>query len=37
MQLGLTCLWAVEGPPWQGTQQVIHEQVRLFCEGLRSR
>jgi len=33
-QLGLTALWAVEGPPWSGTQQVIDEHIRLFCRGL---
>src|SRR5690606_11103783 len=36
-QLGLTALWAVEGPPWTGTQQVIDEQIRLFCRGLAPR
>jgi AcrR family transcriptional regulator len=37
MQLGLTALWAIEGPPWHGTRQVLKEQIRLFCQGVETR
>ena len=37
MQLGLTALWAVEGPPFTGTQQTMKQEIRLFCEGLRAK
>ena len=35
MQLGLTALWAVEGPPFRGTEFVLAQEIRLFCEGLK--
>ena len=35
MQLGLTALWAVEGPPFRGTETVLAQEIRLFCEGLK--
>jgi TetR/AcrR family fatty acid metabolism transcriptional regulator len=34
MQLGLTVLWALEGPPWSGTTKAIQQQVQLFCSGI---
>jgi len=34
MQLGLTALWAIEGPPFTATQQTIKTEIRLFCQGL---
>jgi AcrR family transcriptional regulator len=34
MQLGLTALWAVEGPPFQGTTLVVHQQMQFFTEGI---
>jgi AcrR family transcriptional regulator len=34
MQLGLTALWAVEGPPFQQTYQVVHQQMQFFTEGI---
>lgn len=37
MQLGLTVLWAIKGPPWTGTDRAIREQVRLFCSGIEVR
>jgi len=37
VQLGLTALWAIEGPPWHGTQHLLREEIRLFCEGLEVR
>jgi AcrR family transcriptional regulator len=35
--LGLTAAWAIEGPPWRGTLEVLPRQVSLFCQGLEER
>jgi AcrR family transcriptional regulator len=35
MQLGLTALWAVEGPPFAGAIATMRQEIRLLCEGLR--
>jgi len=35
MQLGLTALWAVEGPPFRGTEYILKQEIRLFCEGIK--
>ncbi|HLN01612.1 MAG TPA: TetR/AcrR family transcriptional regulator [Bryobacteraceae bacterium] len=35
MQLGLTALWAVEGPPFRGTEYILTQEIKLFCEGLK--
>lgn len=35
MHMGLTALWAVEGPPFHGTEHVLKQEIKLFCEGLR--
>jgi AcrR family transcriptional regulator len=32
--LGLTGAWVVEGPPWRGTERMVDDQMRLWCEGL---
>jgi AcrR family transcriptional regulator len=34
MQLGLTALWAVEGPPFEHTAQVVRQQMQFFTEGI---
>ena len=34
MHLGLTALWAVEGPPFQQTTLVVHQQMQFFTEGI---
>lgn len=34
VQLGLMVLWAIEGPPWTGMDEVVRQQVRLFCSGI---
>jgi hypothetical protein len=34
MQLGLTALWAVEGPPFEQTTQVVRQQMQFFTEGI---
>lgn len=35
IHMGLTALWAVEGPPFRQTERVMREERRLFCEGLK--
>lgn len=37
IQLGLTALWAIEGPPFRGTEKVLKQEIKLFCEGLGAR
>jgi AcrR family transcriptional regulator len=34
LHLGLTGAWVVEGPPWRGTERMVDDQMRLWCEGL---
>lgn len=34
IHLGLTGLWAVEGPPFAGTEMILEQEMKLFCEGL---
>ena len=34
MHMGLSALWAVEGPPFRHTQHTLHEAMKLFAEGL---
>lgn len=35
IHLGLTALWAVEGPPFRGTEQVLKQEIKLLCEGMK--
>ncbi len=35
IQLGLTALWAIEGPPFRGTEHALQTEIRLLCEGLK--
>lgn len=37
MHVGLTCLWAVEGPPFKGAEQILKFQMELFSKGLEPR
>jgi|SRR5215469_9697662 len=37
IHLGLTAVWAMEGPPWKGTMKIVKEEIRLFCEGLEAK
>jgi len=37
IHLGLTALWAVEGPPFRGTEQILRQEMKLLCEGLEKR
>ena len=37
IHLGLTALWAVEGPPFRETERIARQEIKLFCEGLEKR
>jgi TetR/AcrR family fatty acid metabolism transcriptional regulator len=37
MHMGLTALWAIEGPPFRSTERVVRQEMKLFCEGLKPR
>lgn len=37
MQLGITGLWVIEGPPYETTERVLRQQMRLFSQGLVAR
>jgi AcrR family transcriptional regulator len=37
MLLGLSALWAIEGPPFHGTHHVLQREIALFCEGLEAK
>ena len=37
MHLGLSALWAIEGPPFHGTYHVLRREIALFCEGLEAK
>jgi AcrR family transcriptional regulator len=34
MHLGLTALWAIEGPPFRQTTRTVRQEMKLLCEGL---
>jgi AcrR family transcriptional regulator len=34
IHLGLTALWAVEGPPFRTAERVLKQEITLFCQGL---
>jgi hypothetical protein len=37
IQLGLTAMWAVEGPPFRATESIVRQQMMLFCKGLEAK
>jgi AcrR family transcriptional regulator len=37
MHLGVTAIWAIEGPPFRGAEQILAAEMKLFCEGLVTR
>jgi AcrR family transcriptional regulator len=37
MHLGLTALWAIEGPPFRQTSERLRQEMKFFCEGIGSR
>jgi AcrR family transcriptional regulator len=34
IQLGLSALWAIEGPPFAGTMHALEREIAMFCEGI---
>ena len=34
MHLGMTALWAIEGPPFTHTLQTVKREIALFCAGI---
>ena len=37
IHMGLSALWAIEGPPFRQTEKTLQQEMRLFCEGLREK
>jgi AcrR family transcriptional regulator len=37
MHVGLTCVWAVEGPPFKAATEILKFQMELFSKGLEAR
>jgi AcrR family transcriptional regulator len=37
MHVGLTCVWAVEGPPFKITEQILKFQMEVFSKGLETK
>jgi hypothetical protein len=37
MHMGLVMLWSMEGPPFRGAEQIVRQEIKLFCEGMRER
>jgi AcrR family transcriptional regulator len=37
IQMGLSALWAIEGPPFRQTEKTLKQEMKLFCEGIRQR
>lgn len=37
IQMGLSALWAIEGPPFRVTEKTLQLEMKLFCEGLEIR
>jgi AcrR family transcriptional regulator len=33
IQMGLSALWAIEGPPFRQTEKTLKLEMKLFCEG----
>jgi AcrR family transcriptional regulator len=36
MHLGLTMLWALEGPPWRETRKVLEAHMAMFAQGTKA-
>jgi hypothetical protein len=34
LHVGLTCLWAIEGPPFKRAEQIVKFQIELLSKGL---
>lgn len=37
MHVGLTCVWAIEGPPFKGVTEILKFQMELFSKGLEAK
>jgi AcrR family transcriptional regulator len=37
IHLGLTAVWAIEGPPFLGTEQILRQEIQLFCDGIKGK
>lgn len=37
MHVGLTCVWAIEGPPFKAAARILKFQMELFCKGLEAK
>lgn len=37
IHLGLTAMWALEGPPFRTTESIVRQEMMLFCEGLEAK
>jgi AcrR family transcriptional regulator len=37
MHVGLTCVWAIEGPPFTSTSQILKTQMELYCGGMEAK
>ncbi len=37
MHVGLTCVWAVEGPPFKAATEILKFQMELFSKGLEAK
>lgn len=37
IHLGLTAMWAIEGPPFRTTESIVRQEMTLFCKGLEAR
>jgi AcrR family transcriptional regulator len=37
MHVGITCVWAIEGPPFKSTAQILKFQMALFSKGLEAK
>jgi AcrR family transcriptional regulator len=37
MHLGLTALWAIEGPPFRQTVKTVRQQMQFFSDGIRKK
>jgi len=37
VHMGLTMLWAIEGPPFRSMERVLRSEIHFFCKGLEPR
>jgi AcrR family transcriptional regulator len=34
VHLGLTAVWAIEGPPFRSIERIVRDELKVFCEGI---